>query len=106
MPIRPRRTGAFAVAGVVAFGALAVVLGSQADAQQPAPLPIDQLLGQAQQGQAALGRVQSRLTEVAVQNKLSTEHLRQILSTDKTAWLDRGSRLFYREPVATTAERK
>ncbi|GAA1109961.1 hypothetical protein GCM10009630_03730 [Kribbella jejuensis] len=106
MPIRPRRTGAFAVAGVVAFGALAVVLGSQADAQQPAPLPIDQLLGQAQQGQAALGRVQSRLTEVAVQNKLSTEHLRQILSTDKTAWLDRGGRLFYREPVATTSERK
>ena len=103
MPIRPHRTGAFAAAGVVAFGALAVVLGNQADAQQPA---LDHLLGNEQQGQAALGRVQSRLTEVAAKNKLTTEHLRQILSTDNTAWLDQGGRLFYREPVATVPERK
>jgi hypothetical protein len=104
-PLRHRRIGAFAVAGVVAFGALAVALGNQADAKQPAPLPIDQLLGQELQGQAALGRVQSRLAEVAAKNKLSTDHLRQILSSDKTAWLDHGGRLFYREPVATRVER-
>jgi hypothetical protein len=63
MPTRPCRIGAFAVAGVVAFGALAVVLGNQADAKQPAPVSIDQLLGQELQGRVALGRVQSRLAE-------------------------------------------
>ena len=106
MHTRPRRIGALAVAGAVVFGAVAVVVSNQADAQQPAPLPIGQLLGQDLQGKSALGRVQSRLAEVADQNKLSTDHLRQILATDRTAWLDRGGKLFYREPVATAAERK
>ncbi|HEY3562851.1 MAG TPA: M12 family metallo-peptidase [Kribbella sp.] len=110
MPTRPRprsrRIAGLACTGAVVFGALAVALGNQADAKQPAPLTIDQLLGQELQGQAALGRVQSRLAEVAEKNKLSTEHLRQILASDKTAWLDHGGRLFYREPVATTVERK
>ena len=110
MPNRPRpksrRIAGLACAGAVVFGSLAVALGNQADAQQPAPLPIDQLLGQELQGKAALGRVQSRLTEIAAQNKLSTDHLRQILATDRTAWLDRGGKLFYREPVATRSELK
>ncbi|GAA3079914.1 hypothetical protein JOF29_004875 [Kribbella aluminosa] len=107
MPTRPlhrRRIGALAVAGTVVFGAVAVALGNQADAKQPAP-PIDQLLGQELPGRTALGRVQSRLDEVAAQNKLTTDHLRQILASDKTAWLDHAGRLFYREPVATTTER-
>jgi hypothetical protein len=101
-----RRIGALAVAGTLAFGALAVALGSQADAKQPTPLTLDQVLGQELQGRTALGRVESRLAEVAQKNKLSTDHLRQILTSDKTAWLDQGGRLFYREPVATTVERK
>ncbi|MGW6197524.1 zinc-dependent metalloprotease family protein [Kribbella sp. NPDC055110] len=105
MPTRPRRIGALAVAGAVVFGALAVVVGNQADAQQPAPLPIDQLLGQELQGKAALGRVQSRLAEIADQNKLSTDHLRQILASDRTAWLDRAGKLFYREPGLTAAQK-
>ncbi|MGW7681309.1 zinc-dependent metalloprotease family protein [Kribbella sp. NPDC054772] len=106
MRTRPRRIGALAAAGVAALGALAVVVGNQADAQQPAPLPIDQLLGQELQGQAALGRVQSRIAEVADQNRLSADNLRQILATDRTAWLDRAGKLFYREPVATGSELK
>ncbi|WP_350280012.1 pre-peptidase C-terminal domain-containing protein [Kribbella sp. HUAS MG21] len=103
-----RRVGALAAAGAFAFGSLAVantLAGNQADARQPAP--IGQLLGgQELQGKAALGRVQSRLAEVAEQNQLPTDHLREILATDKTAWLDQGGRLFYREPVATAAEQK
>jgi hypothetical protein len=106
MHTRPRRIGALAVAGAVVFGALAVVVSNQADAKQPAPLPIDQLLGQELQGKAALGRVQSRLGEVASRSGVPAAQLEQILATDKTAWLDRGGRLFYREPVATAAERK
>ncbi|WP_427887370.1 pre-peptidase C-terminal domain-containing protein [Kribbella sp. GL6] len=100
-----RRIGAFAVAGALACGSLAVALGNQADANEPAPLAIDQLLGQELPGRTALGRVQSRLDEVAAKNKLSTDRLRQILTTDKTAWLDHAGRLFYREPVATATER-
>ncbi|MFC6158066.1 M12 family metallo-peptidase [Kribbella jiaozuonensis] len=106
MHTRPRRIGALAVAGAVVFGAVAVVVSNQADAQQPAPLPIDQLLGQELQGKAALGRVQSRLPEVASRNGVPATQLERILATDKTAWLDHGGKLFYREPVATATERK
>lgn len=106
MHTRPRRIGALAVAGAVVFGALAVVVSNQADAKQPAPPPIDQLLGQELQGKAALSRVQSRLGEVASRSGVPASQLEQILATDKTAWLDRGGKLFYREPVATAVERK
>jgi hypothetical protein len=106
MHTRPRRIGALAVAGAVVFGAVAVVVSNQADAQQPAPLPIDQLLGQELQGKVALGRVQSRLADVASRNGVPATQLERILATDKTAWLDHGGKLFYREPVATPAERK
>ena len=106
MHTRPRRIGALVGAGAVVFGALAVVAGNQADAQQPAPTPIDQLLGQEVQGQAALGKVQSRLTELAGRNGIPAAELERILATDKTSWLDRDGKLFYREPVAGKAERQ
>ncbi|MFD7153227.1 pre-peptidase C-terminal domain-containing protein [Kribbella sp. NPDC059898] len=99
---RIRRAGALACAGAVAFGGLAVALGSQADAQQT---PIDQLLSQPVVGSQALGKVQSRLAEVAVHNGLPTDQLRQILATDKTAWLDADSKLFYREPGLTAPQK-
>lgn len=99
---RIRRTGALACAGALAFGGLAVALGSQAEAQQT---PIDQLLSQPLAGGQALGKVQSRLAEVAARNGLPTDQLRQILATDKTAWLDADSKLFYREPGLTAAQK-
>ncbi|GAA0575411.1 hypothetical protein HPO96_16090 [Kribbella sandramycini] len=107
MQTRPRRFGALVGAGAVAFGALAVVAGNSAGAQEtaPVPTPIDQLLGQELQGKAALGRVQSRLTELAATNGMPAGKLQTILATDKTSWLDRTGKLFYREPVATTKER-
>jgi hypothetical protein len=97
-----RRTGALACAGAVVFGALAVAAGTQADARQP---PIDQLLGQPTQGQAALSKVQSRLTEVAQRNGLSEQKLRDTLATDKTSWLDANGRLFFREPGLTETQK-
>lgn len=97
-----RRAGALACAGAVVFGGLAVALGSQADAQQT---PIDQLLSQPLAGGAALGKVQSRLAEVADHNRMPAEQLRQILATDKTAWLDADSKLFFREPGLTTTQK-
>jgi hypothetical protein len=97
-----RRTGALACAGVVAFGGLAVALGSQADAQQT---PIDQLLSQPLAGSQALGKAQSRLDEVAAHNGLAAGKLREVLATDKTAWLDADSKLFFREPVLTPAQK-
>ncbi|WP_405070102.1 zinc-dependent metalloprotease [Kribbella sp. NBC_01510] len=106
MHTRPRRVGALVGAAAVVFGALAVVAGNQADAQQPAPAPIDQLLGQELQGKAALGKVQSRLAELAGRNGIPAAQLEQILATDKTSWLDRDGKLFYREPVAGTAARR
>ncbi len=101
MHTRPRRIGAMVGAGAVAFGALAVVAGNSADAQQSAPIPapIDQLLGTELQGKAALGRVQSRLTELADRNGIAAAKLQQILATDKTSWLDRDGKLFFREPT-------
>ena len=106
MHTRPRRVGALVGAGAVVFGALAVVAGNQADAQQPTPAPIDQLLGQELQGKAALGKVQSRLAELAGRNGILAAQLEHILATDKTSWLDRDGKLFYREPVAGTAARR
>jgi hypothetical protein len=104
MPSRPRRIGALAATGAAAFGALAIVVGNQADAQQPAPVAIDQLLGEELPGTKALARVESRLAEVAERNEVSADQLREILATDKAAWLDDGGRLFYREPVADATE--
>ncbi|WP_328524805.1 M12 family metallo-peptidase [Kribbella sp. NBC_00359] len=106
MHTRPRRVGALVGAGAVVFGALAVVAGNQADAQQPAPAPIDQLLGQELQGKTALGRVQSRLAELSGRNGIPAAQLERILATDKTSWLDRDGKLFYREPVAGAASRR
>ena len=101
MHTRPRRIGALVGAGAVVFGALAVVAGNQADAQQPAPAPIDQLLGQELQGKAALGKVQSATRRAGrPQRDRRPQQLQQILATDKTSWLDRDGKLFYREPVA------
>jgi hypothetical protein len=100
MHSRFRRTGALVGAGAVVFGALAVVAGNQADAQQPEPTPIDQILGQELQGKAALGKVQSRLAELADRNGIPAQQLERILATDKTSWLDKDGTLFYREPVS------
>ncbi|TCO46249.1 metallopeptidase family M12-like protein [Kribbella antiqua] len=100
MHSRFRRTGALVGAGAVVFGALAVVAGNQADARQPEPTPIDQILGQELQGKAALGKVQSRLAELAERNGIPAPQLERILATDKTSWLDKDGTLFYREPVA------
>jgi len=104
MHTRFRRTGALVGAGAVVFGALAVVAGNQADAQQPVPTPIDQLLGQELQGKSALGRVQSRLAELSERNGIPAAKLQQILATDKTSWLDKDGKLFYREPVSGTKQ--
>ncbi|TDD27812.1 hypothetical protein E1218_09085 [Kribbella turkmenica] len=104
MHTRIRRTGALAGAGAVIFGALAVVAGNQADAQQPVPTPIDQLLGQELQGKSALGRVQSRLAELSERNGIPAAKLQQILATDETSWLDKDGKLFYREPVSGTKQ--
>ncbi|MEU4605199.1 zinc-dependent metalloprotease family protein [Kribbella sp. NPDC023972] len=103
---RFRRTGALVGAGAVVFGALAVVAGNQADAQQSAPIPtpIDQLLGQELQGKAALGKVQSRLAELSERNGIPTAQLQKILATDQTSWLDKDGQLFYREPVTGTQQ--
>jgi hypothetical protein len=106
MHTRPRRIGALVGAGAVVLGALAVVAGNQADAQQPTPAPIDQLLGQELQGKTALGRVQSRLAELSGRNGIPAAQLERILATDKTSWLDRDGKLFYREPVAGAASRQ
>ncbi len=104
MHTRFRRTGALVGAGAVVFGALAVVAGNQADAQQPAPTPIDQLLGQELQGKSALGKVQSRLAELSERNGIPAAKLQEILATDKTSWLDKDGRLFYREPGSGTKQ--
>lgn len=104
MHTRFRRTGALVGAGAVVFGALAVVAGNQADAQQPAPTPIDQLLGQELQGKAALSKVQTRLAELSERNGIPAAKLQQILATDKTSWLDKDGKLFYREPVSGTKQ--
>ncbi|MEU4196602.1 PPC domain-containing protein [Kribbella sp. NPDC026611] len=110
MPSRPRRIAALASAGALAFGVVAVVAGNQADAQQsarpPAPPSIDQLLGQDLQGKVALGRIQSRIAELADRNGMNADRLQKILATDKASWLDRDGKLFYREPAATKAERR
>jgi hypothetical protein len=97
-----RRTSALVGAGVVVLGALAVVAGNQANAQQPAP--IDQLLGQELQGKAALSKVQPRLPELAQRNGIPAQKLQRILATDKTSWLDKNGKLFYREPVSGTQQ--
>ncbi|MGW6280409.1 M12 family metallo-peptidase [Kribbella sp. NPDC055071] len=102
MHTRPRRIGALVGAGALAFGALAVVAGNQADARQPTPAP---LLDEVTPGVAALGKVKSRLTELAASNGVPAAQLERILATDKTSWLDRDGKLFYREPVAGTASR-
>ncbi|MER7246731.1 pre-peptidase C-terminal domain-containing protein [Kribbella sp. NPDC000426] len=99
---RFRRTGALACAGAVVLGGLAVAAGNQADAQQT---PVDQLLSQPLAGGVALGKVQSRLAEVADHNRMPVDKLRQILATDKTAWLDADSKLFFREPGLTSAQK-
>jgi len=75
-----RRTGALACTGAVVFGGLA--FATRADAQQSPTLP-----------------------EIAARNGLPTEQLQRILATDKTAVLDAGSRLFYREPQLTAAQK-
>jgi hypothetical protein len=106
MQSRFRRTGALVGTGAVLFGALAVAAGNQADAQQgPSPAPLDQLLGQPIQGKAALGKLQPRLAELAERNGIAEQQLQRILATDKTSWLDKDGKLFYREPVATAKER-
>ncbi|MFI5735911.1 pre-peptidase C-terminal domain-containing protein [Kribbella sp. NPDC051587] len=97
-----RRTGALACTGAVIFGGLAVAAGARADAQST---PIDQLLGQPTPGVTALAKVQSRLAEVAATNGLPPDQLQRILATDKTAWLDAGSRLFYREPQLSPTQK-
>ena len=106
MQSRFRRTGALVGTGAVLFGALAVVAGNQADAHQgPIPAPLDQLLGQPTQGKAALGKLQPRLAELAERNGIAELQLERILATDKTSWLDKDGKLFYREPVASAKER-
>jgi hypothetical protein len=106
MQSRFRRTGALVGTGAVLFGALAVVAGNQADAQQgPSPASLDQLLGQPIQGKAALGKLRPRLAELAERNGIAQLQLERILATDKTSWLDKDGKLFYREPVATSKER-
>jgi hypothetical protein len=111
MQSRFRRTGALAGAGAVVFGALAIVAGNQADAQLgPAPVSLDQILGQQLagrplQGQAALARLQPRLAELAERNGLAELKLQQILATDKTSWLDKDGKLFFKEPVATAKQK-
>ncbi len=104
MQSRIRRTGALVGAGAVVFGALAVVAGNQADAQQPGPAPLDQVIGEQLQGKAALGKLQPRLAELAERNGIAEQKLQEILATDKTSWLDKTGKLFYREPAATKAE--
>jgi hypothetical protein len=97
-----RRIGALAVTGTALFAALVVQAGGQAAAQ---PRPIDQLLDRATQGKAALAKVQPRLAELAKRNGLPEQQLHRTLATDKTAWLDEDSRLFFQEPMATPAEK-
>jgi hypothetical protein len=104
MHSRFRRTGALVGTGAVLFGALAVVAGNQADAQQ-GPAPLETLLGQPLQGQAALGKLQPRLAELAERNGIAEQQLQRILATDKTSWLDKDGKLFYSEPVGTAKER-
>ncbi|TWD80539.1 metallopeptidase family M12-like protein [Kribbella amoyensis] len=106
MQSRFRRTGALVGTGAVLFGALAVVAGNQADAQEgPTAAPLDQVLGEKIQGRAALAKLQPRLAEVAELNGIAEQQLQRILATDKTSWLDEAGKLFYREPVATQAEK-
>ncbi len=45
------------------------------------------------------------LPEIAARNGLPTEQLQRILATDRTAVLDAGNRLFYREPQLTAAQK-
>src|SRR5688572_11612727 len=92
MHSRFRRTGALVGTGAVLFGALAVVAGNQANAEQD-PVPLDKLLGQPLQGKAALGKVQPRLAELAERNGLGEQQLQRILATDKTSWLDKDGKL-------------
>ncbi|GAA1567211.1 hypothetical protein GCM10009804_24730 [Kribbella hippodromi] len=99
---RIRRIGALACTGAVVLGGLAAAAGNQASAQ---PTPVDQLLSRPLAGGEALGKVQARLAEVADLNRLPVDQLRQTLATDRTAWLDADSRLFFREPSLTTAQK-
>ena len=106
MQSRVRRTGALVGTGAVLFGALAVVAGNQADAQQgPVLAPLDELLGQPLQGRTALGKLQPRLAELAERNGIAEQQLERILATDKTSWIDEDGKLFYKEPAATPAQR-
>jgi len=97
-----RRTGVLVGTGVVVFSALAVAAGSQANAQQP--VPTDQLLGQDLQGTAALSKLQPRISDLAQRNGIPAQKLERILATDKTSWLDKQGKLFYREPVNGTQQ--
>jgi hypothetical protein len=110
MQSRFRRTGALVGAGAMLFGALAIVAGNQADAQQgPSPVPLDQLLGQLEgqplQGKAALSKLQPRLAELAERNGIAELQLQRILAGDRTSWLDKDGKLFFKEPTATAKEK-
>jgi pre-peptidase/reprolysin-like metallo-peptidase family M12B len=108
---RFRRTGALVGTGAILFGALAVIAGNQADAQQgPSPAPLDQLLGRqlegrSLQGKAALAKLQPRLAELAERNGIAELKLQQILAGDRTSWLDKDGKLFFKEPTATAKEK-
>lgn len=102
MPSRFRRTGALVGAGAALFGALAAAAGAQADAR---PDPIVPVLDQPTQGRAALSKVSTRLGEVAALNGIPAQQLQRTLATDRTSWLDRSGRLFFREPVVPAAAR-
>lgn len=54
-------------------------------------------------GQEALDALGDRLWIAAARHRISTERLRDILSRDRTAWLDRDARLFYVENKAPQA---
>jgi hypothetical protein len=90
------------------LGASLALAGAPAVAasQQPVLLPLKPLLfplldlAQPLRGQEAVNALGNRLGEVAAWYRLSPQRLTEILTQDRTAWIDRKGRLFYVEETA------
>jgi Fibronectin type III domain/Met-zincin len=88
------------VGALVAPGAGATPTPSPADGGRRIP---DLMVGheRSTHGRAALDLLGDRLPEAARRNGMATEHLREVLAEDPSAWLDRDARLFYQEAART-----
>jgi PKD repeat protein len=71
-----------------------VAAGDEAMAEYEQPFP-KVVLQEKKHGQAAIEALGDNLDEVAAAYDMTPERLKEILSTDPTAWIDEGGRLLY-----------